>query len=218
MPDLRTTAVLEIEAFGTIGEFHLRDDLSDREEVDRQYVVSEAGQNLRYLGDIATDIAPDEIVAADFARREGYHLDGGSGSHSWTLSFNYPVDDPGLRWGDGSSNPNDPEDYTALDATGCHPLVAKQVLGHWVAQAQTDSRGQARLYWGEYSNDGVFDPIPVAIDSANLSKDESDPSAFEGTLEVTRTASIPSLEDAFDEVTGAVEDVVSSVSDAITDW
>jgi len=222
--DLRSTAVLEIDGFDDrTGVFHLKDDFSDREEINREYVVSEAGQYLRYGADIVSDFTPDDIADTDFDAREGYHIDGGAGSQTWTLSFQHSVDDPSLQWGDGSSNPDDPEDYSKYDATGCHPLVAKQIFGNWLRLNSTDSRASARLHWGEYSDgthggDGLFDPVPVTIDNATLAKDESDPSVFEGTLELTRTAEIPGLEDALDDIQDAIDDLVSDIGEVVTDW
>ena len=206
-------AVLEIDLDSdTTGVFVLQIDLEDSEEITKSFVMGERGQYLQEIYDQIEDVLGDDDDPGLGRRRTGYHIDGGAGSHQWQLSFQSGLN--GEQWGDGSSDPKDPQDATVYDATGSHPLLQKQVLAYYVGQARTDSSGQARLHigmWtdGSYSDEaGEFDePLTVAINSVSLTRGEDDTTSFEGTLELTRSADFP------DSIGSTAEDAIDYILD-----
>jgi len=206
------TAALELDVDGRTLVFEMRGDLDPSEEVERTFLLSQRGQ---YLSEAFDQFTNDEgeIVAPEDAeitgtRRQGYHVDGGAGSHAWILSFTVSFE-PELRWGDGTTDPDNADEYTRYDAQGAAPQVKKQLLGHWLAQARTDSGGQATLRWGEYSEGGIFEPVPVVIVEASLSSPEDDPAEFEGSMTLRRTDTFGSVEDALSGASESLENVLS---------
>ena len=210
MPGLREKAVLEIDLEDSDGNTHtgvfeLQEDLNDSGAVNKTFLLSNRGQYIREAFDIGTDLIPDDIANADLENRRGYHVDGGSGEYTERLTAK--AGDQDAQWGDGSTDPNDPADISKFDATGCDPIVQKQIFEWYSLQAKTDSMGQARLHIGEWTDDsytaesGVFGkPLTVAIRETEVTLDPDDPSALDVTLEGVWTAVFPEavVEEALD--------------------
>ncbi|WP_265109172.1 hypothetical protein [Halosolutus halophilus] len=222
MPGLSDKAVLEIDLDNRTGVFEFRGGLGESGEVTREFILSNRGQYLRQAFDLASG-AIDDIQDADFERRRGYHVDGGAGEHSFSISFEAGFNDG--RWGDGSTDPTNPDDVTQYDAAGCGPLDQKQILEHYLAEARTDSGGRARLYHGQFT-DGTYattagafgEPLVVAISEARIEWDGGDsPSSIEGTIELTRTALLPEIEEALNGVQEAIDDAVDELADYVPD-
>lgn len=206
------TAALELDVDGRTLVFEVRGDLEPTEEIERTFLLSQRGQYLSEAFDQFTN-EEGEIVTPDDAeitstRRQGYHIDGGAGSHTWQLSFTVSFE-PDLRWGDGTTDPTQQDDYTRYDAQGAAPQIKKQLLGHWLAQARTDSGGQATLRWGEYSESGIFDPVSVVVVEASLSSPEEDPAEFEGSMALRRTDTFGTVRDAVDEASESLENIIA---------
>lgn len=213
---LRGAAYLEIEpgmggASGT-GVFELREALDRTDEVNRKLLIGNRGQYLSAVYDIGADLIPDELADLDPQRRSGYSIDEGMGVWSFTLSAEYSIAET-EHWGDGSA-PTD--DYNAFDVDSADSVVvAQDVLENWLANSNTDSRAQALLHVGEftdgsYSDDGLFAPVVVSVDSVTVSNEHDQPGVFEFTLEMTRTSEFP--------VTfGGVGDVIDSTTDKIAE-
>lgn len=220
---LQNRAILEIDGAGDYadrtGVFVLREDLDDTETIEPTHLVGNRGQYISELYEQATGLDPTDILPeSDQPRRAGYHLDGGAGEDEWTISGTTAAGDPDEQWGDGSTDPDDADDVSSFDATGCHPTAKRDILGAWIAQNRIDSGGQARLYRGEWS-DGTYadepgafnEPITVAVQNAQLQRESGDSSAASITIELVRTTSVP-------DITDQAEDIVDAVGDFITDW
>ncbi|AFZ74569.1 hypothetical protein [Natronobacterium gregoryi] len=219
-PGLSDKAVLEIDLDDTTGVFELTKEISDNAEINRSYLIGDRGQYIREAYDIGSNLIDDGIIeSTDFDRREGYHADGGAGDQVHSLSFETGYGNN--QWGDGSSNPDDPDDITLYDATGCPPLAQKQILEHYLSQARIDSSGQARLYWGQWTDGthaaeaGVFDqPMYVTIPEASPSWEGGDStSSMEGSLQVKRVALFPDV-----DVVGAAENALEELGELISDF
>lgn len=219
MTGLRNKAILEIDledSDGTThtGVFELREDLTDSGNVNKLFLLSNRGQYIREAFDIGSDYLPDEISSIDSENRRGYFVDGGAGTYSRQLSGK--AGDRDAQWGDGSTDPNNPDDINRYDATGCDPIAQQQILEWYVAQAKTDSLGQARLHIGEWTDGthgtdaGVFSkPLTVAVQEVETTKDTDDPSSFEVMLDLAWTAVTP---EAFvDEVNNWIDDIAESI-------
>jgi hypothetical protein len=221
MTGLRNKLVLEIDIQDPDGNtrtgvFSLREDLNTTGEVARTFLMAQRGQYLRKIYDVGTDLLPDEVTEASLENRKGYHVDGGAGSYGQTITGMADFDeDP---WGDGSAASGE---YSKYDASGDVPLeVKKQVFEWYLAQAESDSRGDTRLHIGEWTNGsytdgnaGVFDgPMPVAIPEANVSRDPDNPSALEVSLECQWTALFPA------NVVAGTSDAISELASKIPDY
>ncbi|WP_254768237.1 hypothetical protein [Salinilacihabitans rarus] len=219
MPGLRDTAVLEIDLDdSTTGVFELQEDLTDTGTVQKQYLLSNRGQYLREAYDIGVDLLPDEVEEADLEDRKGYHVDGGAGGYQEQLSFKAGAE--GAQWGDGSTDPTNPDDIAKTDATGADPVAMKQVFEWYVTQSRSDSRGGCRLHIGEWTDGshsteaGVFgQPLPVAITEATVTYDPDDPGAIEVTLELEWTAVFPDV-----DLQGAINDGLDDLAELIPDF
>lgn len=217
---LYTEAYLTIDDGESEGVFQLKLNLEESAELVKRFIMSSRGQYLEEAYEqLPIDIGDDPIGT----RRRGYTLDGGAGEMSHTVGFQTGLED--VQWGDGSGGTG-PENTTIRDASGegVHPLTRKQVLEEWIARARTDSGGQARFYFGEWSTGrfadsaGVFnEPMFVAVREHNLSAPEleQDINSMEGTITLERVALFP---DAIpDDVNDAI-DLVRDALDSITDF
>jgi len=216
---LLQTAYLTIDDGANVGEFELSINLEETAEINKTFILSNRGQ---YIQEIYEQIVDDSDIATE-QRRRGYHIDGGAGEWSHTLTFQTGLEN--VTWGDGSGGTG-PDNVTENDASGenVNALSRKQVLENWVARTRTDSFGQAKLYWGEWSDGtyaaeaGAFGrPMNVAIREASLSSPEidQDVNSFEGNLTVQRTSIFP--EEVAETLDNAVE-LVEDALDGITDY
>lgn len=218
---LRDRVVLEIdpiEGADDVGVFELKTDLETTDTGNREFLMAERGQYINQIYDILPDELTRPAVDADFARREGYHLDGGAGSRTTTVEGVRGTEED-LRWGDGSAD----EESTKTDAVPGDLEAQVDVLDHWLAQTRSDSGGQTRLHIrhhtdGSYSDEaGVFgEPITVAIPEHSISKD--DHSEISVTLEATRTAELPDVADALEGVQEAIDEVIAELGEYAPDW
>jgi len=197
---LRTRAVLEIDleddsGATRTGVFELKEDLETTTEITRKYLLSNRGQYLREAYDIGSDFQ-DALPGGDLTNRRGYHVDGGAGA--FVVNLSATGGDRDLSWGDGSTDPDDQSDVSRYDATGADPLAQQQILEWYVSQAKTGSLGQARLYWGEWSDGthasstGAFGkPLVVALNELTTSDPPDDASAFSVDITAAWTALFP---------------------------
>lgn len=204
---LLQTAYLTIDDGTSEAVFELNIDLEETAEINKNYILSNRGQ---YIQEIYEQIVDDSNIATE-NRRRGYHIDGGAGEWTHTLTFRTGLED--VLWGDGSAD-------NTRDASGpdVKALTRKQVMEDWIARTRTDSFGQAKLHWGEWCDSTYADsagafgrPMNVAIQEANLSGPEVDQNvnSFEGTLTLQRTAIFP------EEVDAAVDNAIELVNDAL---
>ncbi len=125
--------------------FELQEDLEPSTSTVRLYLLGNRGQYVKEAFEIGADVLGVEDIPESDNRR-GYHVDGGAGSVQLTLDAKGGGRD--AQWGDGSTDPADPDDVSKFDATGCDPQAQKDILDWVVSQAKTDSAAPARLYHG----------------------------------------------------------------------
>ncbi|MFW6435294.1 MAG: hypothetical protein ACOCY1_02835 [Halovenus sp.] len=115
--------------------------------------------------------------------RAGFNLDVGGGYATFRISFR-GFEGNAETWGDGSDNP-------AADASGENVWRQMSVWQQYLDKGTYDSRNAATLEWGEYSSDGVYDPISVTIEepSATFAATEQT-SVFEGDVTLIATRSL----------------------------
>lgn len=192
--------------------FELQEDLEPSTSTMKQYLLGNRGQYVREAFEISTDVLGVDVPNA--GNRRGYHVDGGAGSVQ--ISLQATGGDRDAQWGDGSSDPNNPDDVTKYDATGCDPQAQKDVLDWVAAQAKTDSASPARLYHGQFTDGSYADtagaynkPRAIAIAELNTTNPPDDASAFTVTLEAIWTAPFPAA--SVDEAQEAVQELVEGV-------
>ncbi|ELY96767.1 hypothetical protein C482_15371 [Natrialba chahannaoensis JCM 10990] len=218
---LTDRVVLEIDPIsGTdeMGVFVLSTDLETTDELDRSYVLAERGQYVTEAFDIAPNALTDPVSSSDFGRREGYHIDGGAGTDSITVSATRGAEET-TQWGDGSAD----GESTQYDAASGDLDAQVDVLRHWLNETRSDSGGQTRLHIrghtdGTYSDSaGPFgEPITVAVQGHTISKE--DHAEISITLTLVRTATVPNVDDALDDVQDAVDEVVAELGEYTPDW
>ncbi|MFW6382829.1 MAG: hypothetical protein ACOCZD_02190 [Haloferacaceae archaeon] len=171
---------LEIDAdFGngeTTGVFEAFVNAEDTDEIRTGYLLGEEfDQLLAIFSGLLEDGEPD---------RKGLHLDFGGGVHVISLraevSSGETRDEDGetLQWGDSS----DPGLLTATTATGGTARQKAQIFQHYTRVAEIDSRAPATLEFGEYSDDGVLDPLEVVFEQPQFSRRGPDKYEFSCTF------------------------------------
>ncbi|GAA1280119.1 hypothetical protein GCM10009725_30030 [Aeromicrobium tamlense] len=218
---LSDRVVLEIDPITDDGDeaaFILQTDLETTDELSRSYVVAERGQYVTETFDVLPDQLTDPVADVDFSRRAGYHLDGGAGSDTITISANRGAEEE-AQWGDGSAS----GESTMYDAVPDDLDAQVDVLRHWLNETRSDSGGQTRLHIrehtdGSYSDEaGVFgEPITVAIQDHTIQKE--DHATISVTLTVVRTETVPDASDALDGIEDAIDDLVDAVGEYTPDW
>lgn len=216
---LYETAYLQIDdGAGTTATFELSIDLEETVDGEKSYVMGNRGQ---FISEIADNAVQDLSIDTIAQRRSGYFIDGGGGQEIRTLEFKAGLND--ARWGDENSDTG-PSGVTATDASGegVKPLDRKQVMGYWLRRTRTDSFGQARLHWGQWTDGSYTDdvvsagsygePIPVAVLDWSLGGPPTDDSSsFEGALTLQRVAPFPD-EDMPDWLSNAAEVIDEQLS------
>jgi hypothetical protein len=214
MADRYDTAYLRIDdGTGTTATFELNIALEETTEIQKSYIMANRGQ---FIQEIADNSVVDLGVDAVSQRRAGYTIDGGAGEQTFQVLFEAGLAD--VIWGDENSGTG-PSNVTKTDATGADvkALDRKQVMAYWIRRTRTDSFGQARLHWGQWTDGnvpgysaGVYEePIPVSILNANLDGPPTDDSSvFTGTLEFQRVALFP---------TDAIPDWIANPAEKIAD-
>lgn len=221
---LHDRAVLEVDAFNRTGVFEMRSHEPGR-ELTHDYLVGGRGQVISELYAQVSDIDPTDILPdADLDRRAGYYLDGGAGRNRFPFTAEVGVGDGDFRWGDGSSSAGSANEY---DAEGdVAPETKRDVLYRWLAEARTDSGGQLRLYFGEWSDGsyastpGVYnEPKTVALISVRTDKPKDNPSGVQYTFEMEEAAPVPGgVDEAIDDFTDAASEAVAQLGGDVPDF
>ena len=204
MPD-HSRAVLVVSVADRTCRFTFRNNLRIENEFQRSFLLGDRGG---LINEIARRLESDEEGDESGANaRESFWLDGGSGTKAWTLTADVIANTDGgeaLTWGDGSSDPNDPEDTTLYDATGSNPVSQAQVFSEVLAEARTDSQSPAVLHIGEFSDGseieaGVFLPINAIVKETDWRKESEDrPSAVTVSTTLQSAASVEDIVDSLE--------------------
>ena len=181
MEGARLTIDADVDGDGTreVGVFRMLSDFEVAPSVDQGFLVGGRGGGIwSLLGD---------TLNVDVEARKGGYLDLGDGVHTVELRFTgfegaTDTDGNPLQWGDGSTDPTDPEDVNKADATGADPMSQINCLEQYAASGTTDSRNTALLEYGQRHDGGVYDPMPVVLDGPTLDRAAENGSWFDGTI------------------------------------
>lgn len=135
------------------------------------------------IGSTGTRVSALSDATATDANRADYLFDAGAGALVVKVDFRgwEGRADP---WGDGSDDPR-------ADASGEDVWRQMSVLTRYLDRGTFDSRGGATLEWGEFSTDGVYEPVPVAPEQPRTSFTATDGTAvFDGSLTLVAARSI----------------------------
>jgi hypothetical protein len=121
-------------------------------------------------------------------------LDLGTGQMTWTLSFQgwegaTDLQGSPLQWGDTGNTGA----VTKTDATGADPLTQMSVFFYVLYNTRVDSlpeqvggtvasAGPAKLQFGQYHPNGVYDPLDVVFEDPGSDFRGADPSVFSGSI------------------------------------
>jgi hypothetical protein len=216
----RDRVILELDppfdAAGT-GVFVMQGSLDDTTEIERQYIAAARGQYVKEIYREASEYFDSVEAPDEDSRRRGFTIDGGAGRVVHTVSFTRGVNEDS-QWGDGSTDPADPSDYSKYDATGVGVWPQRDIFEFWLTNVRADSGGQARLYISEWSDGtyadtpGVFgEPMTVSINSVTIEKPEDDPAEFAGTIEFALTEPVGDLGDL-------AEGVKTTLQNSMPEW
>jgi hypothetical protein len=200
--------------------FELRnvDESASTQEPD--YIMSGRGNFITQYSTFFGDETTFGVETTNARKRAGYFLDGGSGIWSETVSFKASDSSVPLVWGDERSDAGQ-ANVTKFDASGSEieKLTRRQVLDYWLAQTRSDSFANTRLHIGEYTDGsypdyrdgekvsgetsaGVYEaPIPVAVESTQLSTPEDQTSTLDGSITFQRVRTFPVGEDQLSDWT-----------------
>lgn len=184
--------------------FELRNVDESQSSQEPDYIMGGRGNFINSFRTFLSDTEEFGVDAVSYGpRRSGYWLDGGSGLWSETITFKVSDSSVATVWGDEQSAQGQ-ENVTTTDASGTeiNAITRRQVLDYWLAQTRSDSFGNTRIHIGEYT-DGTYDdyeesqkvsatagafghPIPVAVESVQLTTPEDQPGTLEGTITLQR--------------------------------
>ncbi|WP_137288827.1 hypothetical protein [Natronorubrum halophilum] len=172
----RITIEADFGGGGTTGVFEAFVNPDDTDEVRTGYLLEDSfNQTLSILRGLLEEGEAD---------RKGVHLDLGGGQHAVSLTAEVnsgptPDSDGGvLQWGSSA----DPEQFDATTATGATALQKTQIFQHYARVGGSDSLTPATLEYGEYTTDGVLEPLDVVFETPKFERQSSDKYRFSGTF------------------------------------
>ncbi len=191
--------------------FEFREDLEVAPNMTKAFLIGHRGEYVREAASVGADVLGVDIPEAE--NRRGYYVDAGAGVE--TLTITATGGDRDMQWGDGSSDPADPEDVTKYDATGCDPRAQVDIIDWVISQAKTDSASPARLYHGQWADGTYADtagaynrPRAIAVQELSFEDPTDDPSGFTATIEAVWLAVFP--EAAVDEAQRAIDELLEA--------
>lgn len=192
--------VLELDAdfgSGTVtGVFELYGDVEVQQGVRTGYLIGGRGSSVNGIVQGTFDKGEE--------KRRGVHLDLGGGQHTWQVKATgwkagQKADGTPVQWGTSS----DPSKVSATTATGAEAIVQQDVLNHFLSVGTYDSRGDARLRFGEHSDgtyassNGLMDDFKnVAIESPQTTISAESKDKIDVSLTLIDTMVIKELQDA----------------------
>lgn len=158
------------------GVFELYGDATVDENIRTGYLIGGRGATVNAILQGSAD--PDEQL------RRGLHLDLGGGQHVYNIKAigwegGQKADGDPPQWGTSA----DPGTQTATSATGGSSVRQQAVLNNFLAVGQYDSRGPARLHYGEFhaseygdgsAQMGEYKNVAIESPSAKRSADSKD--------------------------------------------
>lgn len=129
-----------------------------------------------------------DVISGSEGGRAGFNLDAGGGAAAVDITFrNFEGSDG--RWGNNSTNDQ-------ADAEGEHVFRQMSVLYRYLNIGTFDSRSPATLEWGEYSTNGVYEPMQVTFEEPSVTfnaEEAGSNSVYSGTITAVATRSLDSL-------------------------
>jgi len=192
--------------------FELRNVEESQSSQEPDYIMGGRGNFITQYQTFFGDDTEFGVSTANARKRAGYFLDGGSGVWSETVAFKASDSSVPLVWGDEQSATGQ-ANVTETDASGSEveALSRRQILDNWIASTRSDSFGNTRLHIGEYTDGSYPDyrdgekvtadagafgrPIPVAVESTQLSCPEDEAGTVDGTITVQRVRIFPTTEE-----------------------
>lgn len=131
------------------------------------------------------------------SQNQQFFIDAGAGAHAVEVQFRgwegaQDAAGNSLQWGDTG----DDTQLTATDATGANPISQICVLMQYLLTGNIDSRNPATFEWGEWSTDGLYEPLDVVLEGPEMVRAAEDGSWFDGTLTVIAAADLQQAYDA----------------------
>lgn len=170
----RLTVEVDVDGDATkeIGVFDFEGDLRVDTGIRTGYLLDGRGGTVNSV--------VSESVGDGTSKRKGVYLDLGSGVHYATVEFRGWEGSPG-RWGNGEDGRGD-SNVTESDAEGAGPLSQIDVLKQYLLVGEVDSRNPATLEYGEFSTNGVYDPLDVVFEQPTFRRSADDGSFFDGSI------------------------------------
>lgn len=185
---LKVSADVDGDGAEEDGEFHMVGNLEIQPGLRTGFIVDGQG------GSVNSVIA--SLLGDGQSKRQAFYLDLGGGAHVVEIQFRgwegATVDGSNLQWGNDAS-----QSKTQASATGQDPLTQIDVLMRYLTIAEIDSRNPATLEYGEYSADGLYDPLDVVVEGPTMTDAAQDgPSYYDGTMTCISTADLTDMYDA----------------------
>ncbi len=129
--------------------------------------------------------------------RRGIHVDRGGGQHALELDFATPQngrksDGSHFQWGSSSDPDAGPNEHTA---TGGSAEEQMAVLINYLRHVRIDSTSPATFEWGEYSSEGILDPLKVVVESPSVIASNDSPGWADGTMTLVETVDLEAVVD-----------------------
>lgn len=175
--------------------------LSVQEEL-RTGTVAPGGIDADVLNSLYSEITGGDSLNEDVT------LDLGANQFAVTLDFQgwegaTDLDGNPLQWGDSG----DSSTLTKTDATGEGPLTQMQVFMFVLKNSRIDSMppevggpvasdGPAKLEYGQYHADGIYDPMDVVFENPGATHMGASPSTYDGSLTCIAAADLGEYFDA----------------------
>ena len=180
------------------GVFVMSGDLTITLSTERNYVFRTGGtaSSLTALVSEYYEGASGNQFGKGDGKRKQFFVDAGGGQHVVEVDFT-GWEGSDNQWG----NTGDASQLTAADATGEPAATQMQVLDRYLQVATISSASPAMLSFGEYSAEGVYDPIDVVIEQPTATFDpERGTSIYDGSLRFIEVGSFDAAIDAINRL------------------
>lgn len=190
---LRIKADVDGDGTKETGEFHMMGNLVATPSIRTGFLVGGRGSSL-------LSIISNLVGAGDSLRRQ-FFIEAGGGAHAIEIEFSSwegAQDEAGnpVQWGNTGLG------GTVGDATGEDPISQIDVLMWYQMVADVDSREPAVLEYGEFSQQGRYDPLDVVIEGPNFTRAAEDGEWFDGRMTLISAADLNEYWDAAEQLLG----------------
>lgn len=174
------------------GVFEMAGELTVTPGVRTGFLVNGQGAQVNsIISQLVNDGALD-----DSNKRRGFYVDLGGGQHTVEIEFlgwkgSQDAAGNDLQWGD------DPQPgRSQTSATGQDPITQIDVLTRYLTTGTFDSQNPATLEYGEFSSQGLYDPLEVVIEGPQATREARDDDAYTGRMVCIAAAAFDDYYDA----------------------